>query len=64
MMRENFARLRQLDGLEQHLALAHQRHDDGAAHQVVARQRQAAHHGQLALAQVVVVLLQVLAFWL
>jgi hypothetical protein len=56
--------VRQLDRFELDPALAHQRHDHGAAHQVVARQRQAAHDGELALAQRVVVLGSVLAFWL
>ena len=48
--------VRQLDRLEVDPTLAHQRHDDGAAHQVVARQRQAAHDREAALAQRVVVL--------
>jgi hypothetical protein len=52
LVREHLAHLdqvRQFDGLELDPALAHQRHDDGAAQQVVARQRQAALHRELAL---------------
>jgi hypothetical protein len=45
--------------------LAHQRHDDGAAQQVVARQRQAAHHRQKwPWSSSVVYSSSVLAFWL
>ena len=47
-----------IHGLKQDLALAHQRHDDGPAHQVIAIQRQPSHYGQPPLIQMVVVLLQ------
>ena len=56
--------VRELDRFELDAALAHQRHDDGAAHQVVAVSASPRTIGKLAGAHGVVVLVQVLAFWL